>query len=59
MKAVGTCRANIKGFYSEQLLLDKKYDRGVFKILVDDRLVMIIKDGKAVIPYKLSVLQLL
>ena len=49
LRVVGTCRANRKGFYSEQLLLDKNCDRITFKILVDKRLGMVItrwKDSK-------------
>ena len=43
MRLVGTCKYIRKVFASEQLLLDKKFDRGKSKRLVDNCLDMVIK----------------
>ena len=49
IRAVGTCKANRKGFESDRLQLDKKANRGTYVRLHDKRLGMIItrwKDSK-------------
>ena len=42
VRAVGTCKANRKGFASDALVLDKKAPRGSYVRLADDRLGMVI-----------------
>ena len=49
IRGVGTCKANRKGFPSEELKLDKNSERGSFIRLVDKRLGLVVtrwKDSK-------------
>ena len=41
MRGVGTCKASRKGFPKDELVVDKKSDRGTYVRLVDKRLGMV------------------